>query len=93
MSDLNFDGRVAVITGAGGGLGKTYALDLASRGASIVVNDLGGASDGTGGGTSMADQTSPAFRSSCTLPASARRLPSRISAFLPTRPGSPPSRP
>jgi len=57
MSDLNFDGRVAVITGAGGGLGKTYALDLASRGASIVVNDLGGASDGTGGGTSMADQT------------------------------------
>jgi len=57
MSDLNFGGRVAVITGAGGGLGKTYALDLASRGASIVVNDLGGASDGTGGGTSMADQT------------------------------------
>ena len=57
MSDIRFDGRVAVITGAGGGLGKTYALDLSSRGASIVVNDLGGAADGTGGGSSMADQT------------------------------------
>ena len=57
MSDIRFDGRVAVITGAGGGLGKTYALDLASRGASIVVNDLGGSSDGTGGGSSMADAT------------------------------------
>ena len=57
MSDIRFDGRVAVITGAGGGLGKTYALELARRGASIVVNDLGGKTDGTGGGHSMADMT------------------------------------
>jgi NAD(P)-dependent dehydrogenase (short-subunit alcohol dehydrogenase family) len=57
MSEIRYDGRVAVITGAGGGLGKTYAKLLASRGAKVVVNDLGGAGDGTGGGTSMADQT------------------------------------
>ena len=57
MSEIRYDGRVAVITGAGGGLGKTYALDLGRRGAKVVVNDLGGSADGTGGGSSMADQT------------------------------------
>ncbi|MFQ5416340.1 MAG: SDR family oxidoreductase [Myxococcota bacterium] len=56
MSEIRYDDRVAVITGAGGGLGKTYALTLGARGAKVVVNDLGGASDGTGGGSSMADE-------------------------------------
>jgi NAD(P)-dependent dehydrogenase (short-subunit alcohol dehydrogenase family) len=57
VSEIRFDGRVAVITGAGGGLGKTYALELARRGAHVVANDLGGAADGSGKGHSMADQT------------------------------------
>ena len=45
---VSFAGKIAIVTGAGGGLGREYALELARRGAKVVVNDLGGARDGTG---------------------------------------------
>jgi NAD(P)-dependent dehydrogenase (short-subunit alcohol dehydrogenase family) len=50
------DGKVAIVTGSGGGIGREHALALAKEGAALVINDLGGARDGSGGGAAMADQ-------------------------------------
>jgi NAD(P)-dependent dehydrogenase (short-subunit alcohol dehydrogenase family) len=61
---INFEGQVAIVTGAGGGLGKQHALELGRRGAKVVVNDLGGSVDGSGGSASAAEQVAQEIRDS-----------------------------
>lgn len=53
---ISFEGQVAIVTGAGNGLGRSHALELAARGAKVVVNDLGGARDGSGASSAAADE-------------------------------------
>jgi NAD(P)-dependent dehydrogenase (short-subunit alcohol dehydrogenase family) len=60
---IEFKGKVAIVTGAGGGLGREHALALAARGAKVVVNDLGGARDGSGGSASAAEKVVAEIRS------------------------------
>ena len=59
---INFEGQVAIVTGAGGGLGKQHALELGRRGAKVVVNDLGGSVDGSGGSASAAELVAQEIR-------------------------------
>lgn len=64
MDKINYNGRVAVVTGAGQGIGRMYALELAARGAKVVVNDLGGQRDGVGSDSSAADRVVEEIRAS-----------------------------
>ena len=64
---LDFSGRVAIVTGAGGGLGREHALALAARGCKVLVNDLGGAVDGSGGSVSAAQAVVDPVSATCKM--------------------------
>lgn len=65
--ELRYDGQTVVVTGAGGGLGREYAIFFASRGANVVVNDLGGSFKGEGGSSSVSLHSSNLFGPRCSL--------------------------
>ena len=78
MSELRYDGQTVIITGAGGGLGKAYAVFFGSRGANVVVNDLGGSFKGEGQSSKVGQDHEPVSFS--TAPSSFQMVPLRSHA-------------